>query len=505
MIQEFEKIIIGGVETEIRSYESALDIYKKRRGRILKTEDYLSAVFHNLGFHMRPRNFSFIDKLIPVENVNFDSMIIYNNSIPAYIRINYMTTLDNFLESIKFWAKGKVHCGLLLNVENTYKDKINDKEYMWSKQHSFDIKRPAIMSEKTKYWYGSDIRTSRLYNINPNINEEYFDNHIQDFHTLSKNVYVEDAWLLFIIGMVEPDSIMSLIRRVEMETLERIGSDEYVMKLTPEMVIDDFQAVLRCYTNQIYRIYSEHGIEGLARFAISVNQSKNVSRDLAQSLYSGYTVPIDSLNAAQESQSFIDTFSMITLEQKRMYVADLDLNSKERNVISIVTRYVDVSNLTKMLKKYTLNDPDIYVDMMKNLYILISQINIYIPNYIACLSEKMVISKNLFINKNNFALFNKTFDNFIFIDENYNICMCDIDKVGKFIKDKYHKDVRLVSKEDMGNKKLEKEIPDLEFEYDKMIEQEELISQTPVYTDIFRIDEIKKEEESYGLEGLIME
>jgi hypothetical protein len=117
----------------------------------------------------------------------------------------------------------------------------------------------------------------------------------------------------------------------------------------------------------------------------------------------------------------------------------------------------------------------------------------------------MVLSKNLFIDKNNFGLFNKNFDNFIFIDENYNICMCDIDKVGKFIKDKYHKDVRLVPKEDMGNKKLEKEIPDLVFEYDEVMKQEEISHQVPVYTDILRIDEIKKEDESYGLEGLIVE
>jgi hypothetical protein len=83
--------------------------------------------------------------------------------------------------------------------------------------------------------------------------------------------------------------------------------------------------------------------------------------------------------------------------------------------------------------------------------------------------------------------------------------MCDIDKIGKFIKGKYNKDVRLVPKEDMGNKKLEKEIPDLEFDYDKVIEQEERSKQLPIYTDILRIDEIKKEDESYGLEGLIVE
>jgi ribosomal protein S6 len=91
------------------------------------------------------------------------------------------------------------------------------------------------------------------------------------------------------------------------------------------------------------------------------------------------------------------------------------------------------------------------------------------------------------------------------MDENYNICMCDIDKICKFIKDKYGKDVRLVPKEDMGNKKLEKEIPDLVFEYDEIMKQEEISHQVPVYTDIFRIDEIKKEDETYGLEGLIVE
>ena len=506
MIQEFEKIIIGGVETEVRSYESALEIYKKRTGRILKTKDYLSALFFNLGFNMIPKNFDFINKKIPIENIEFESMIDYNKTIPIYIRMStYDNTLYNLLEAIKFWCKGKIHSGLILSIENTYKDKVTDKEYMWSRENNFDIKRPAIVSEKAKQWHGSDIMTSRLYNLNPNINEDYFDNHIQKFNTICKNIYVEDPWLLFIMALAEPDSIMSLIRRVEMETIERIGGDEYVMNLSPDMVIDDFQAVFRCYSNQIYQIYNSHGIQGLTNFATSVNNSKNISRELAQELYSGYVIPTNALNAAQEDQSFIDTFSMLTLEQKKTYVADLDINNRERNIISIISRYVDISNLNKMLKKHTVNDHGIYIDTIKNLYILISQINIYIPNYIAFLSEKMVLSKNLFIDKNNFGLFNKNFDNFIFIDENYNICMCDIDKVGKFIKDKYHKDVRLVPKEDMGNKKLEKEIPDLVFEYDEVMKQEEISHQVPVYTDIFRIDEIKKEDESYGLEGLIVE
>ena len=81
--------------------------------------------------------------------------------------------------------------------------------------------------------------------------------------------------------------------------------------------------------------------------------------------------------------------------------------------------------------------------------------------------------------------------------------MCDIDKICRFIKDKYNKDVRLVPKEDMGNKKLEKEIPDLNLEYITIMNKE-MKTYIPIYTDIFTIDKIE-EEEKYGLEGLIVD
>ena len=92
-------------------------------------------------------------------------------------------------------------------------------------------------------------------------------------------------------------------------------------------------------------------------------------------------------------------------------------------------------------------------------------------------------------------MFNKNFDNFIFIDSDYNIIMCDIDKIGGFIKDKYGKDVRLVPKEDMGNKKLEREIPDLEFKMDILNKQEKIDNN---HTEELNIETEEQEEESYG-------
>jgi len=507
MIKEYEKIKLEGVETEIRSYESALQICQRRNRIILSTKDYLSAFFNNIGYRMRPKNFDFIDKLIPIEDLELTEIVKFRPIIYG-VYLNYFTNLSNVLDIIQFWCKGKLYNGFVLNPGFTYKEAVSQAELDWTRQNKFNIKRPAIVSDKQIQWLGSDIRTARLYNINPNINEEYFENNVVDFNYLSKRVNVDDAYLLFIMAVVEPDSVMSLLRRVEMEAVKRVISekcDGYTLALNPSMVIDDYTAILRCYMNQIYNICSDHGLKGLVNFAMSVNQEKNISRTLAQNLYSGYTVPTTALNASIEEEKFIDKFSMLTLEQKKQYVADLEMTSKNGNVVSIVNRHVDISNLSKLLRNKTANDPSIYIDTMKHLYILISQISVYIPNYINGVSEKMVLSKNLFIDKNNFALFNSNFDNFIFIDENYNICMCDIDKICKFIKDKYNKDVRLVPKEDMGNKKLEKEIPDLVFEYDEIMKQEEISHQVPVYTDILRIDEIKKEDETYGLEGLIVE
>jgi len=508
MTQEFEKIIIGEVETDIRSYESALDILKNRYRFVLPTKEYLSAVFNNFGYRLRPKNFEFIDKLIPIEDVELTDPINIKHNVSELYVFNEHDSLSNVLDVIKFWCKGKMYNGFVLSPKFTYRDPVSESELEWSKINNFDIKRSAIVTDKQIQWYGSDIRTARLYNINPNINEEYFEKNIINFDMVARKVSVEDTYLLFTMAIVEPDSIMSLLRRVEMETVEKVvweKCDGYVMALSPLMTVDDYTAILRCYMNQIYNMYNKYGLKGLINFAMSVNQEKNLSRILAQNLYSGYTIPDTALNASMEEGSFIDKFSMLDLEQKKQYVADLEMTTKNGNIVTIVNRYVDISNLNKILKRRTSTDPNIYIDTMKNLYILISQISVYIPNYINGVSEKLIFSKNLFINKNNFGLFNKNFDNFIFIDENYNICMCDIDKVGKFIKDKYYKDVRLVPKEDMGNKKLEKEIPDLVFEYDEIMKQEEISHQIPVYTDILRIDEIKKEDETYGLEGLIVE
>ena len=498
MDKEFEKIILGGVETEIRSFESAMKICNSYR-KSLRTGDYISALYNNLGFTLRPKNFDFIDKLTPIEEVKFEEFICFKPIIPGVFLTKY-TSLDNLLNVILFWCKGKPHSGLLLNPGNTYKEAVTERELEWAKENNFDVKRPAIVSEKSEQWLGSDIRTSRLYNLNPNINEEYFNKNIRDFDSLARRVNVKEADILFMMAVIEPDSIMSLLRRVEMEAIDKVlwnKCDGYAMNITPNIVINEYEKILYGYILELDVLLKNKGTKAIAELARSVNHTKNISKELAKNLYSGYVPPktAEEVNRYKEENGFIDTFSMLeTVKEKREYIERMDLNNTERNIGAIVSKHVDVSNLSKMLRKYTQIDPNIYIDTMKNLYILISQINLYIPQYITGITEKLVISKNLFLDKNNFGLFNKNFDNFVFIDSDYNIIMCDIDKIGGFIKDKYGKDVRLVPKEDMGNKKLEREIPDLEFEMDILNKREKIDNS---HTEELNI-ETEEQEESYG-------
>ena len=499
MDKEFEKIILGGVETEIRSFESAMKICNSHR-KSLRTGDYISALYNNLGFTLRPKNFDFIDKPIPIEEVKFEEFICFKPILPGVFLSNY-TSLDNLLNTILFWCKGKVHSGLLLNPGNTYKEAVTERELEWAKENNFDVKRPAIVTEKTEQWLGADIRTSRLYNLNPNINEEYFNKHVRDFDKMSLRVNIKEVFPLFMMAVIEPDSIMSLLRRVEMEAIDNIlwdKCDGFMMNIDSSTVVEEYERILYKYTLKISSLLKEKGTKAVAELARSVNHTKNISKDLANNLYSGYVPPktAEEVNRYKEENGFIDTFSMLeTAKEKREYIERMDLNNTERNIGAIVSKHVDVSNLSKMLRKYTQIDPNIYIDTMKNLYILISQINLYIPQYITGITEKLVISKNLFLDKNNFGLFNKNFDNFVFIDSDYNIIMCDIDKIGGFIKDKYGKDVRLVPKEDMGNKKLEREIPDLEFKMDILNKQEKIDNN---HTEELNIETEEQEEESYG-------
>ena len=508
-MDQFEKIIIGNVESDIRGYEVAVELCKKNYNRVLDTNSYISAVFNNLGYKERPKGFQWIDDLIPIEEVEKDYPLKFKYTIPGiYLNSYGSTSLYNLLNIIKFWCKGKMYSGIILDTNFTYnKDPITKEEIIWAKQNHFDIRKPAIVSDRSIQWLGSDILTARKHNLNPNINEEYYENHIKDFDTLSKIVKIYDPFVLFMMAVIEPDSVMSLLRKIEIDTIKSIKrnkSEGYTMVITPEMAKEDYEDTFNLYYNdKILEIYLEHGTEGIANLAKSVNVTKNVSRTLAQNLYSGYTIPTTALDAMNENNQFIDRFSLLDLDQKRRFVADINMNDKDKNIISIVSKYVDTSSLIRMLKKKAISDPNIYIDTIKILYILVSQVHIYIPQYISGITDKLIVSKNLFIDKNNFGLFNKTFNNFIFIDEEFNICMCDIDKICRFIKDKYNKDVRLVPKEDMGNKKLEKEIPDLNLEYITIMNKD-MKTYTPIYTDIFTIDKIE-EEEKYGLEGLIVD
>lgn len=508
MTNQFDTIVIGNTEAKIRSYESVMEICKRKYKCIIDTNSYISAVFNNLGYKERPKGFKWIDDLIPVDEIEKEYPLEFKYTIPGVYLSSYgNTSLYNLINIIKFWCKGKLYNGIILDENFTYfKDPITDIEIDWAKQNHFDIRKPAIVNDKSIQWLGSDILTARKYNLNPNVNEEYYENSIKDFDTLSKIVRVYDPFVFFMMAIIEPDSVMSLLRKIEMEAVKSIKSNKsegYTMNITPEMAKEDYEDMLNLYYNdKILEIYLEHGTEGIAKLAKSVNLTKNISRTLALNLYSGYTIPTTALEAINESDQFIDRFSLLDVEHKKQFVADLNINGKDKNIVSIVNKYIDTSSLIRMLRKKSSVDPNIYIDTIKNLYILVSQIHIYIPQYISGVIEKLVVSKNLFIDKNNFGLFNKNFDNFIFMDENYQICMCDIDKICQFIKDKYNRDVRLVPKEDMGNKKLEKEIPDLDLEYITIMNQE-AIEYTPIYTDIFTIDKI--EDKKYGLEGLIID
>ena len=180
-------IIIGGVRRNIISFETLLQL---EPGNIttgeepLKVSEYLSMLFMNLGYDKCPKDLSFIPNGIPIENTIRDQVLDYRMTSRILTVNPRGTTLYEMLEIIKYWCRGKIEQGSIIDVAKSFKLP-DDNEIAYN------------------------LYTRRLHNINPNINSYYYTHCIRNFIGYAKQIIVPYPCAVFAACVIDPDILMS--------------------------------------------------------------------------------------------------------------------------------------------------------------------------------------------------------------------------------------------------------------------------------------------------------
>ena len=192
MINQDYNIIIGGVRRNILSYETLLRL---EPGNIesgeepLKVSEYLSMLFGNLGYNGYPQDLSFITNGIPIENVIKNNVLDYRMTNRILTVNPNGTTLYEMLEIIRYWCRGTIEQGTLLDLSKSFVLP-SQKEIEYNLNNGIDIKRKAFVTKESTQWDTSNIWTRRLHNINPNINGYYYSHCIRNFSEYAKQIIV---------------------------------------------------------------------------------------------------------------------------------------------------------------------------------------------------------------------------------------------------------------------------------------------------------------------------
>ena len=400
-MNETYRIYIGDLERYITSYEHMLFM---EPGNLeydagpLTTHQYLSCLFNNLGYDKCPKDFLWLENYIDIENAEksevFDYPITGN---PLMIIKNY--DLWSLLLCIRNWIRSGMERGHILDPVKSFKLP-SKKDIQFYMQNRVKITRSSVIQQKIQSWDKSDIFWRRLYNLNPSIDPEYFEYHLNHFEKYAKKILIDDARPLFVSVLADPDILLSTIKQSEIEAASIVFTRH---NTTPIALLDDreifieFEKIFKNKVEQIKRIYKNRGIKGFIQDEYKIVKvipghipTLGTNINLIAPIFMGQNREVD--------QSIIgEVFYQI---------ASIPING---DTIAEILKYIDCNSL-KFIDRMG-SDNINRIATYKRLYYTLEQLKKTHPELVSP-KDRFILSESFYIDSDSFGLYSKKMNKF---------------------------------------------------------------------------------------------
>lgn len=420
--EEYEKVLDDFVSVKMNKQTSlirnhySIPAYPDEEDKFnsLSEDEYLSILYSNLGFKNHP------DKNDNWWMNGINSNLTKSNKLLSSVRKDYSDiivhkteTLDEIIKKINFWFYGEVKNGNLLDLENSFD--IDEKKLRYNQQHNIASNLSFLLFEDEYYWDSAEILNSRLYDLNPDINKEYFEFCIRD-EELLLSVEVQNPHICFLLCAINPDILFSIIRRCEinacMDTFREQNLDSYAL-INDEDSIVKFESYLNDMLNTWWEAYQKFDISGLEYINEwnLRNQEEKDNQALYDKLYKyDYISPKRVMDIMDNFDKMIDDFSLLSEYQKDQLFANMVMTESK---YMFVNKRVDMRYIPKKLEE----DENMRELVYRRLYICLTQMEKYYPDLLDDECGKLAIVEEGYISPIQFCLYNKKYNCFIILQK----------------------------------------------------------------------------------------
>lgn len=424
-------IIIGGVRRNIISFETLLQL---EPGNIttgeepLKVSEYLSMLFMNLGYDKCPKDLSFIPNGIPIENTIRDQVLDYRMTSRILTVNPRGTTLYEMLEIIKYWCRGKIEQGSIIDVAKSFKLP-DDNEIAYNLTNGIDIKRKCYICKEVIHWNTSDIYTRRLHNINPNINSYYYTHCIRNFIGYAKQIIVPYPCAVFAACVIDPDILMSIIRNCEIKAAEIADNNfgGYSSIRRDYATVLEFIPLFNSQIEMLKNIYMTSGAFGF----VPQNQ--------------GEVNPVELVQKMEFDLNNINNQNSMTPAMKEQDISSYVLTGDDK---AFIYNYILKRSMPEFISKTTKTNKEqleyntMYEPFMKHLKYLLEQLMNIAPNIMSS-KDKFIVSRPFFLGPNAFGIYLRSENLYVLLTPNIDIIPCTPKQAVMYYKNLYNKDIRL--------------------------------------------------------------
>lgn len=422
---------ICGIRRNVSNFE-----YIKQCVPNLTVDKYLSMLFTNLGYNKRPKDLQWlidgrsVESLKPSELTNkFDCN---TDDFPPIVMRDGAMFMNDVLDIIYTWLRGNEESGVCIDPIGSFKFP-NREEMVYRMKNSIKIERTLCLNKSASIWDSTDILTRRLYNLNPAVNKYYHKYCIENFEDYIKHTIIEDAKSWFVAAFVDPDIIMSIIRNDEIMAAFDVSEQLYHGNTeirTDYEVYKKFVEYLDKSCNNLHQMFVEEGILGILKLC---NMSKEATKSNEKT----------AINVTPNANGGIP-LEQLQLEQRKADIKNLKLDQETKKDIF---KYVDKKSIFKVISKD--EDRELRLNpTLRRLYSIIDSMKQMEEESDSLDNrDKLILSMSLYIDPNDFALYDKRNDIFYVADSELNVYKLDHTNVVQFYKDHFGKDVQLMADE----------------------------------------------------------
>ena len=157
-----ENIIIGGVRRGIATYydlKKLVPVDSKTGYGGLSTNQYISLLFNNLGYNKRPKDLTWLENEVPVENVPKTDPLVEVYSPYAVLKVEPKgMKLSELFACIHNWSRIQNEEGYCIDPQESYKLPPNN-EILYDIEHQIMIKKTLKIAEQKYHWNLADFFT----------------------------------------------------------------------------------------------------------------------------------------------------------------------------------------------------------------------------------------------------------------------------------------------------------------------------------------------------------